>query len=221
MAVYRMHPLVPDDYPPAVGRRRLAAARRPPCASLSGQGALETMRARSRCPTSSTRSARCIRASSACTTSPGSSRSSCAPTASSWTWPPLDILRSRELGVPRYNEFRRLLHLHAGHGLRRRSPTTRVWAEELREVYDGDIEKRRPHAGHVRRAPAQGLRLQRHRLPDLRAHGVPPAQQRPLLHRRLHRRGLHQGRASTGSTTTPWSPSCSATTPSCEKRRPA
>ena len=30
-----------------------------------------------------------------------------------------DILRSRELGVPRYNEFRRLLHLRPGQGLRR------------------------------------------------------------------------------------------------------
>jgi len=52
----------------------------------------------------------------------------------------IDIMRSRERGVPRYNRFRRLLH---------RPPvktfdeltSNRTWAEELRRVYDGDIER--------------------------------------------------------------------------------
>ncbi len=51
----------------------------------------------------------------------------------------IDILRMRERGVPRYNEFRRLLH---------RKPVTsfeelagdRATAEELRRVYDDDLE---------------------------------------------------------------------------------
>jgi hypothetical protein len=50
-----------------------------------------------------------------------------------------DVLRVRERGVPRYNEFRRLLGMKA--------PTTfeeltsnKDWARELREVYDSDIE---------------------------------------------------------------------------------
>jgi hypothetical protein len=51
-----------------------------------------------------------------------------------------DILRSRELGVPRYNQFRRLLRL---------KPFTTFeeltwnpeWAEEMRRVYDHDIEQ--------------------------------------------------------------------------------
>jgi hypothetical protein len=51
----------------------------------------------------------------------------------------IDILRMRERGVPRYNEFRRLLH---------RKPVTSfeelagdaATAEELRRVYDGDLE---------------------------------------------------------------------------------
>jgi hypothetical protein len=50
-----------------------------------------------------------------------------------------DILRTRELGLPRYNEFRELLH---------RSPVRTfeeltdnpVWAEELRRVYNNDID---------------------------------------------------------------------------------
>jgi hypothetical protein len=51
----------------------------------------------------------------------------------------VDILRCRELGVPRYTEFRRLLHLPV--------PTTfdevtsnAQWAAELSEVYGGDID---------------------------------------------------------------------------------
>ena len=48
---------------------------------------------------------------SCCTTSRGSCRSSNARTASYTDLAATDILRTRELGVPRYNEFRRLLHL--------------------------------------------------------------------------------------------------------------
>jgi Animal haem peroxidase len=52
----------------------------------------------------------------------------------------IDILRSRERGVPRYNQFRRLLHM---------SPVVRfeqlgddpATVEQLREIYEGDIEK--------------------------------------------------------------------------------
>jgi hypothetical protein len=52
----------------------------------------------------------------------------------------IDILRSRERGVPRYNAFRKLLH---------RPPVRRfeeltdnpVWAEEIRRVYNGDIDR--------------------------------------------------------------------------------
>ena len=51
-----------------------------------------------------------------------------------------DILRSRELGVPRYNEFRRLMHL-----LPRRSfeelTENPTWAREISDVYGGDIER--------------------------------------------------------------------------------
>jgi hypothetical protein len=51
-----------------------------------------------------------------------------------------DILRIRERGTPRYNEFRRLLH---------RPPVRRFehltdnpqWAEQIRRVYDNDIDR--------------------------------------------------------------------------------
>jgi hypothetical protein len=51
----------------------------------------------------------------------------------------IDVLRSRELGVPRYNEFRRLLHLDPAPDFETLTANPR-WARELREIYDGDIE---------------------------------------------------------------------------------
>jgi len=51
-----------------------------------------------------------------------------------------DILRSRELGVPRYNEFRRLLHLNAPRTFDELTHNP-LWARELERVYNGDIEQ--------------------------------------------------------------------------------
>jgi len=52
----------------------------------------------------------------------------------------IDILRSRERGVPRYNEFRRLFHLKAPRTFDELTHNPQ-WARELEEVYEGDIEK--------------------------------------------------------------------------------
>jgi Animal haem peroxidase len=51
-----------------------------------------------------------------------------------------DVLRVRERGVPRYNEFRRLLGMKAPTTFEELTPNI-DWARELREVYDGDIER--------------------------------------------------------------------------------
>ena len=66
---------------------------------------------RCRSPTCSTRSGSRIRARSRCTTTRASCRSSTAPTGTRIDLAAIDILRTRERGVPRYNEFRRLFHL--------------------------------------------------------------------------------------------------------------
>ncbi len=50
-----------------------------------------------------------------------------------------DILRCRELGVPRYTAFRRLLHLPVPHTFEDITGN-RDWAQELREVYNEDID---------------------------------------------------------------------------------
>lgn len=51
----------------------------------------------------------------------------------------VDILRIREQGVPRYNEFRRLLRLKPASSFEELTDNP-AWAEELRQVY-GDVER--------------------------------------------------------------------------------
>ena len=51
----------------------------------------------------------------------------------------IDVVRTRERGVPRYNEFRRLFHLDPVSSFEEMTDNP-VWAEELRRVY-GDVEK--------------------------------------------------------------------------------
>lgn len=51
----------------------------------------------------------------------------------------VDILRDRERGVPRYNEFRRQLHMKPFRSFSELT-ANRDWAIELREIY-GDVEK--------------------------------------------------------------------------------
>ncbi|BDM69569.1 putative peroxidase [Streptomyces nigrescens] len=51
-----------------------------------------------------------------------------------------DILRSRELGVPRYNEFRRLLRLKPAESFEELTDNP-AWAREIKQVYGDDIEK--------------------------------------------------------------------------------
>jgi hypothetical protein len=52
----------------------------------------------------------------------------------------IDIIRTREAGVPRYNEFRRLLRLRPVKTFRELTDDNDL-AAELEDVYDGDVEK--------------------------------------------------------------------------------
>ena len=52
----------------------------------------------------------------------------------------VDILRDRERGIPRYNLFRKLLHLEPVRSFEELTDNE-VWANELREVYEGDIDR--------------------------------------------------------------------------------
>ena len=52
----------------------------------------------------------------------------------------VDILRDRERGVPRYNQFRRLLHKPPVKSFDELSDKP-AWRKQIKEVYNGDLEK--------------------------------------------------------------------------------
>ena len=52
----------------------------------------------------------------------------------------IDIMRSRERGVPRYNHFRRLVHRPPVRSFAELTDKPE-WAEEIRRVYDGQIDR--------------------------------------------------------------------------------
>jgi Animal haem peroxidase len=68
----------------------------------------------------------------------------------------VDIMRDRERGVPRYNAFRRQLHLKAPATFEELT-TNPVWARELREMYKGDIERVDLQIGMHAEAPPKGF----------------------------------------------------------------
>ena len=67
-----------------------------------------------------------------------------------------DILRSRELGVPRYNAFRRLLHLTPIKTFEQLTDN-QDWQEQLRRVYHDDIEQIDLTVGMFAETPPPGF----------------------------------------------------------------
>ncbi|TDN92912.1 peroxidase family protein [Microbacterium sp. BK668] len=67
----------------------------------------------------------------------------------------LDITRDRERGVPRYNEFRRQLHLKPATTFDELTDNP-VWARELEEIY-GDVEKVDLQVGMHAETPPKGF----------------------------------------------------------------
>lgn len=53
----------------------------------------------------------------------------------------IDILRDRERGVPRYNQFRRLFHLKPVDSFDKLTGGNNELAREVHEIYEGDLEK--------------------------------------------------------------------------------
>ena len=68
----------------------------------------------------------------------------------------VDIMRDRERGIPRYNQFRRLLHLRPFNSIDELTPN-KQWAQELKEVYENDIERVDLMAGMYAETPPQGF----------------------------------------------------------------
>jgi hypothetical protein len=138
VAVYRMHPLVPDDFDfrsvrddaPTLGPRSFS--------ELTGPQAVPILRDQPLTDIVYTFG----------TTHPGLVTLHNFPkglqtfkrpdTGAYMDMAALDILRCRELGVPRYCEFRRLLHLPVPRTFEDVT-SNKVWAKELHDVYGGKI----------------------------------------------------------------------------------
>ena len=138
VAVYRMHPLVPDDY----SFRAVAddhVLREATLRDLSGPGAIPFMREISATDlfySFGTQHPGIVTLHNF----PRFLQEFVRPDGNLMDLAAVDILRSRELGVPRYNEFRRLLHLQPARDFESLTDNA-VWAKELRDVYDNDIEQ--------------------------------------------------------------------------------
>ncbi len=67
-----------------------------------------------------------------------------------------DIMRCRELGVPRYTKFREVLHLRPVLSFEELTDNP-VWREEIRRVYDGDIDRVDLIVGLFAETPPKGF----------------------------------------------------------------
>jgi len=67
----------------------------------------------------------------------------------------LDILRDRERGVPRYNDFREALRMPRIRSFKELTPN-RAWAAEIAELYHGNIDLVDPMVGMYSEAPPLG-----------------------------------------------------------------
>jgi hypothetical protein len=154
VAVYRMHPLIPDDYTfravandEVLQEREFAQVAQRPAMELMDQVAMQDL------------------FYSFGTAHPGAITLHNYPRGLQNFQRPdgilqdlaaTDVLRSRELGVPRYNEFRRLLHLKAIDSFEDLTDNE-AWVEQLRRVYDDDVEQLDLLIGMYAENPPQGF----------------------------------------------------------------
>ncbi len=68
----------------------------------------------------------------------------------------LDILRDRERGIPRYNDFREALRMPRVRSFDQLTPHKR-WAKEIAELYKGDIDAVDPMVGMYAEKPPKGF----------------------------------------------------------------
>jgi hypothetical protein len=68
----------------------------------------------------------------------------------------LDIIRDRERGIPRYNDFREALRMPRRKNFDQLTPN-KQWAKEIAEVYNGDIDKVDLQVGMYAEKPPKGF----------------------------------------------------------------
>jgi hypothetical protein len=138
VAVYRMHPLLPDDYTFRSTTDNQVLAERT-FEQIAQRGARALLKEVS--PTDALYSFGTMHPGAITLHNfPNALRQRMEPDGTLTDLAAIDILRSRERGVPRYNAFRRLV---------RRTPVrsfdemtdNRAWAAQMRRVYEGDVER--------------------------------------------------------------------------------
>jgi Animal haem peroxidase len=137
VSVYRMHPLIPDDY---VFRSRDtdAVLREHPFEELGALGVRARLEETSMADVFYS-FGRSHPGQITLHNFPRSLQRFKRPDGTEIDLAATDILRTRERGVPRYNQFRRLFHLAPARSFEDLTDN-RQWAEELREIY-GDVER--------------------------------------------------------------------------------
>jgi hypothetical protein len=138
VAVYRMHPLIPDDY--AIRDLGGSVTERQEFEGLHGAHSHELLQ---RTPASAA-------LFSLGTAHPGAVTLHNHPRfmhrfartdGTDLDLAAVDILRSRERGVPRYNAFREFLRMHPAHSFDEISAGDPATAEQLADIYGGDVDK--------------------------------------------------------------------------------
>ncbi len=138
VAVYRMHPLLPDDYPLYSAADHSVIDAKATLRSMAGQGAIDTLDKVSM--TDLFYSFGQLHPGVVCLHNfPRFLQEFIRPDGLMLDMAALDIVRSRELGVPRYNEFRKLLHMPPAKDFHDLTDNPQ-WAQELEDLY-GDIDK--------------------------------------------------------------------------------
>ena len=68
----------------------------------------------------------------------------------------LDLVRDRERGVPRYNDFREMLHMPRRKSIDEITPN-KQWAKEINEIYGGDVDLVDTQIGMQAEQPPKGF----------------------------------------------------------------
>ena len=138
VAVYRMHPLIPDDYAfhSAVTGRLLEKLTLPALAGNRTPGIAE----RFTMPDLFYSFGTCHPGAVTLHNYPRHLQNLTRDDGERLDLAMVDVLRDRERGVPRYNQFRRLLHKKPVKSFDELTDNP-AWRKQIRDVYNGDLEK--------------------------------------------------------------------------------
>jgi len=138
VAVYRMHSLMPDDFSICSIKNgaELAHLELPALSGLSGRRVLERFDAADLLYSFGTSHPGALRLHNF----PKHLQNLTQDSGERFDMAAVDILRDRERGVPRYNQFRRLFHKRPVESFEELTDNPQ-WAQEIKRVYGGDLEQ--------------------------------------------------------------------------------